>query len=494
MKMLAFDLGASSGKLFLGQFDGRRLSLETVKRFDNHPILLNQELFWNALSIFESLKAGIYEACSRERGIQSIGMDSFSNDFGLLDKDGRFITQVHCYRDERTQRNLKRIFSLISKERLYHITGNQIALFSTFMQLAAMGLEQQGFLLEGAGSLLFLPDLFTYFLTGQVGSEYTISSVSQLLDMTRSAWSAEILGLLGIPLSLFPPLVMPGTTVGEVRRELLPAEAGNLEVVAVCEHDTASAFLAAPHGSQSIIISSGTWSLVGVETPGPVITDSTFRQNFANEGGYPGHHRLLKNVMGLWIIQECMAYFDRTGNPTSILDLVAQAAEARAFPFMIDPNAAQFFAPGNMPEKILDYCRQTGQPIPQTPGEITRGVLESLAFAYRNVIDDIESTLSRHFEGVNIIGGGSENHLLNQFTANACGRQVLAGPVEGAAVGNLLVQLIAHRAIANPEEGRQVVRDSFNLTRFDPQDQALWDERYEQYLHIIRRSENKNGR
>ena len=478
MKMLAFDLGASSGKMFLGNFDGSKLSLDVINRFENRPVFLRNEIFWNILDIYGHLEEGISIALQKDKQVCSIGFDSFSNDFGFLDKNGYFINQVHCYRDERTYRNAEAIYALMPKEVMHKRSGNQNALFGTLMQLASMRLEKQGYLLEGSGKMLFLPDLFSYFLTGEINSEYTISSVSQMLDFERGNWSAEILETFQIPRSLMADIVSPGTRVGMVDQT-------SIEVVAVCEHDTASAFLSAPMGEDAVIISSGTWSLVGVETLNPIISDYTFKHNIANEGGYPDHHRMLKNVMGLWLIQECQRAYAEIGQDYSIETLLGLAADENEFQYMINPDDERFFYPGNMPEKIREFCGQRGQPIPSTPGQIVRCVLESLALQYRLVIEELEHLTNKVYCNINIVGGGSHNVLLNQLVANVSGKPVVAGPGEATAIGNILVQLVSFGEIGSIKEGRAMLKDSFEMRYFEPENQIAWNNRFEEYLQMI---------
>jgi sugar (pentulose or hexulose) kinase len=488
MNLIAFDLGASSGKTIHGAFDGKKLTVETVDRFLHSQIQIRDELFWDIFGIFGHLKDGIRKVTHSGVNVKSIGLDSFSNDFGLLDTDGRFVTQVHCYRDERTSRNSQKIYSMISKKKLHRLSGNQNALFGTLMQLASMCLEKQTYLLEGAGHLLFIPDLFNYFLTGEIASEYTISSVSQMFNFDLGDWSDEIIDVFAIPRRILPNIIQPGTRVGRVSRSMgLTNGDREMEVVAVCEHDTASAFLAAPNGNNSIIISSGTWSLVGVELDAHLINDFTYEHNIANEGGYPGHHRLLKNVMGLWIVQECQKSFGNNGTDYSIGKLIKLAKEARPLKFLINPNDGLFFSPGNMPQKIVSYCSGHGQGAPETPGEIVRCVFESLALHYRYVIEELEQAANKRFPQINIVGGGSQNDFLNQLTANSTGRRVIAGPSEATAMGNLITQLISFGELESVEEARQVIKDSSELAFYEPMDRDLWNEKYEEYLDVIRK-------
>lgn len=490
MKMLAFDLGASSGKIFLGNFDGKTLTLKQVKRFDNNQIIIHDEIFWNVLDIYQNLKDGIASALKTENDISSIGLDSYSNDFGLLDKDGHFVAQVHCYRDSRTKRNEDKIYAKISRQKLHSLCGNQNALFGTLMQLASMTLEKQSYLLENAGSLLLLPDLFIYFLTGKINSEYTISSVSQMMDFNTGNWSPEIIHTFGIPERILPAIVQPGDRVGRITA--LPGcnnHRSPVEVVAVCEHDTASAYLAAPYGENSVIVSSGTWSLVGVETDAPIINDYTFRHNIANEGGYPGHHRLLKNVMGQWIIQECRRSYAEQGLNVSFEMLMELAEKTEPFHYMINPDDERFFSPGEMPGKVLGFCREHQQSDPQTPGDVVRCIIESLAMQYRLVVEELEEVVGRKFNQINIVGGGSNNRLLNQSVANVTGCKVFSGPVEATALGNLLVQLISSREIHSADQGRELVKNSFPIDVFEPENRDAWEARYQQYLNMINHKE-----
>jgi sugar (pentulose or hexulose) kinase len=487
MNMLAFDLGASSGKLFQGNYDGHSLALKQLSRFNNRAATVRGEMFWDVLEIFDHLRDGISQAFRGGDTFSSIGLDSFSNDFGLLDQDGRFVTQVHAYRDSRTKRNEDQIYSLISRRRLHQLCGNQNALFGTLMQLASMSLEKQGYLLQGAGSLLLIPDLFNYFLTGEIHSEYTISSVSQMLDFGTGTWSPEILQTFGIPGRILPDVIRPGSVVGGISQGAGCSHAAlGCKVIAVCEHDTASAFLAAPFGEGSIIISSGTWSLVGVEADAPFINDFTFEHNIANEGGYPGHHRLLKNVMGQWLVQECQRAYMESGQPYSISEMMDLAARERHFRFMINPDDERFFSPGDMPEKIAAYCSETGQGRPQGPGQVLACVLESLAMKYRLVMEELEVVTGHRFKEIIIVGGGSNNGLLNQYVANVTDRRVLAGPQEATSLGNLLVQLIAAGEIGSVEQGRQLIMASFPVQAFEPGQRSDWEARYEAYIQMIK--------
>ncbi|HBN96958.1 MAG TPA: rhamnulokinase [Firmicutes bacterium] len=479
MRMLAFDLGASSGKLFVGNYNGSSLQLENVGRFEHSATPVRGELFWDTIAIYKQLIDGITSVVS-QYSITSVGIDSFSNDFGLLDDKGRLVSQTHCYRDARTKRNEESIYSRISKEELHEITGNQSSLFSTFMQLASMMIEGQAYLLKGSGKLLKLPDLLIYFLTGSMQCEYTLASVSQVMDMTTGDWSTEILRRFGIPSRIFPEIVPTGNKVGKIVDLAKP-----IEVVAVCEHDTASAFLGAPEADDAILISSGTWSLIGVETDGPIITQFTYEHNIANEGGYPGHHRLLKNVMGLWLLQESYRWYASQGFQYSLEDYGRLAKLESPFVHMIDPDDGSFFSPGDMPKKIAKYCLIHHQSQPESPGQVIRCIFESLALKYRYVIEELEALVGRQFRKVNILGGGSNNSILNQMVADVTNRTVYAGPADATVLGNMMVQLLSYGELSSIAEGRKLISQSFPVQRFEPQNPQAWADRYQEFVQMI---------
>lgn len=488
MSYLAFDLGGSGGKLFLGSLRGDALLLEEVHRFVNAPVSAGAGLYWSLFGIFEQLGAGLRLAARKGAGdpIVSLGLDSFSNDFSLIDRNGEMLIPVRCYRDDRTERYAEATYRIMPKQRLHRITGNQIAPFNTLMQLSSMRCAGQGYLLEKAHKLLFTPDLLAYFLTGEAVSEYTIASVSQMMDLASGTWSDEILRAYGIPASLLAPIVAPGTPLGGLRKAYrdehsLPA----FRVVSVCEHDTASAFLASVAEGPRVIISCGTWSLVGTVTDAPVINDTTFRHNIANEGGYRGGVRVLRNVMGLWILQQIRRDYAAMGENVGFGDMSRAAAEARPFAFRFDPDDPGLFAPENMLAAVRAKCRGKGGREPGTLGEIVRAVEESLAFKYRWAIEKIEAAVGRKLPVINILGGGCQDEMLCHFTANACGRPVIAGPAEATALGNLMVQLVADGKLSSLEEGRRLIASSFPSVLYQPEDTAVWAEKYAEYLSTL---------
>lgn len=488
MKQIAFDLGASSGKMMLGEFDGTRLKTEVIHRFDNRQINVEGDLYWNFLGIYQNLTEGLRKGCRAAGGpVTSVGMDAYCNDFGLLGKYGDLITQVRCYRDPRTARSEKEIYKILSRRQLHEMTGNQNALFNTVIQLAAMSLQGEGFLLENCETLLHIPDLMTFFLTGEKHSEYTISSVTQMFDYKTNNWHEEILKAFGIPKKILAPIIEPGTIAGTLT-EYAAKEIGipRLQVAAVGEHDTASAVAALPtNKARTAYISSGTWSLMGVETEKPIINEVTFRHNIAVEGGVEHRYRMLKNVMGLWLVQECRLDYQKQGVSYDYGELVRMAGEAPAFRSVLDPDAEEFYMPGDMLNKIRAYCDKSGQPIPETPGQFIRAIEESLAMKYRYVMEILEEILGYRIEAIHILGGGGNDHLLNQFTANACGRPVYAGPTEAALTGNFLMQLMANKEIGSLEEGREIVAASTEILPFEPEDQVLWEEKYQYFKTLL---------
>lgn len=487
MNYLAFDLGGSGGKLLLGRFDGNRLRLENVHRFDNEPVAANDCLYWDLLNIYRQMNLGIRKAAGLAEGpIRSIGLDSFSNDHAFIDRRGELLTPLRCYRDKRTERYRKAIYAKMPPERLYVITGNQVAPFNTLMQLAAMREAGQGHVLDNAHKLLFTPDLLIHFMTGEAVAEYTIASVSQMFDFGKDDWSDEILEAFDIPRELLCGIVKPGTLVGRTKdtynRELGIA---GFNVVSACEHDTASAFLAATSEGDRGIISSGTWSLVGTEVPAPIIETLGYGYNIANEGGLGGRHRLVRNVMGLWIVQELKRQYEARGESCGFAEMEAAAARAEPFARRIDPDDPIFFSPRNMEAAIADRCREAGDTAPQTMGETIRCVLESLAFKYRWAIERIEELSGRPLHLIDIVGGGSRNVLLCQFTANACGRRVRAGLPDATALGNVLVQLMADGQIASIEEGKELIKRSFPIEEYLPQDADTWEEKYVEFEEAL---------
>lgn len=487
MKHIAFDLGGSGGKMALGELKNGKLSFQEIYRFPNRQISLRGDLMWDVLGIYQHLLEGIRLACQQEQDVCSVGMDSFCNDFGILDSRGTLMSQVHCYRDSRAERCQDYVYSRIPKAELHKLTGNQNALFNTIMQLGALRADGKDGYFASGNTLLLLPDLLGYFLTGCKRTEYSNASVTQLFSPYVGNWSEEILNKLGVPRDLLTDIILPGTVLGAVSEDVCSeVNAKKLDVVAVCSHDTASAVAALPtNDPNTAFISSGTWSLVGTEIDASITNEQTFVGNFAVEGGAEKRSRLLKNVMGLWLVQECKYSFERKGQNYSHAQLVELAQQAQPFRSLIDPDAPAFYMPGHMPEKIADFCRSTGQPVPETPGQFIRCIMESLALKYRWSVESLASISGKRLDTIHILGGGGQNLLLNQFTANACGRKVLVGPTEAALCGNLLMQLKAYGEIDSLAQGRQILADSFPLTQYLPQDAEQRDCQYERFLTLL---------
>ncbi len=488
---LALDLGASSGRAVIGRFDGERLALEEVHRFANGPVRLpsatGSSIHWDSLDQFAQVKAGIAKAAeccgsgSQSGGaLVSVGIDTWGVDYGLLDGAGELLGNPFHYRDERTVGMVERVFEIVPREEVFRGTGIQFMDLNTLYQLfAARGSAA----LEKARTLLFTPDLLNYWLSGRAVNEYSIASTSQCLEPFSRTWAYDLLERLDIPTHIFGDIVRPGTVLGP----LLPwvAEetgARDLQLVAVGCHDTASAVAAVPiEGPDRAFVSSGTWSILGVESPAPVVNDAALAFNFTNEGGVCDTIRLMKNITGLWIIQECRRQWALEGERLAWDEIVALAQAAPAFSAFIDVDHETFTRPGDMPARICAQCRRTGQASPQDKGALARTVFEGLALKYRAVLDMTEQLTGKRTDALNIVGGGTQNRLLSQFAANAIGRPVITGPIEATAAGNILMQMLATGAVGSLGEGREVVRRSFPVETFEPQDVARWEEAYGRY-------------
>lgn len=486
-KFLAFDFGASSGRAMLATFDGEKITLEEKHRFSNDPVIVNGDLHWDVLRLFHEIKQGILKcANSGDRDIDCIGIDTWGVDYGLLDKNGKLLGNPYHYRDTRTDGMYDEAFKLVSKEEIYENTGIAFNWFNTVFQLLSAKISDD-VTLKCADKLLFMPDLFNYFLTGEKKCEYTIASTSQMFDSKTHTWTEDMLKKLGIPTNLFAEMVYPGEKVGVLKAELAE-ELGvdQIPVVAVASHDTGSAVASVPvdEGEDFVYISSGTWSLMGVELDKPMVTEDALKYNFTNEGGVNKTIRFLKNIMGLWLIQESRRQWDREGTLLSFDELEKQAKEATPFASLIDPDYHKFQTPGNMPKRIREYCEKTGQKVPETKGEIVRCIAESLAFKYRQVVEGMEDVTGKKYDVINIVGGGIKDKMICSFTANATGRKVSTGPVEATSIGNVIVQGMAMGAIKDLAEGRKIVKNSFPIEVYEPQDADAWNDAYEKWQKI----------
>lgn len=487
-KFLAFDFGASSGRAMLATFDGEKITLEEKHRFSNDPVNINGDLHWDALRLFFEIKQGILKcANSGDRDIDCIGIDTWGVDYGLLDKNDKLLGNPFHYRDTRTDGMYDEAFKKVSKEEIFNSTGIAYNWFNTVFQLLSARLSDD-VSLNNAKTMLFMPDLFNFFLTGEKRTEYTIASTSQMFDSQKHEWAYDMLKKLDIPTDIFADMIYPGEKVGTLKPELAE-ELGveQIPVIAVASHDTGSAVASVPVVDQKdfIYISSGTWSLMGVELDEPRVTKEALEYNFTNEGGVNKTIRFLKNIMGLWLIQESRRQWEREGELLSFDELEKQANEAAPFESLIDPDYHEFQTPGNMPKRIKKYCEMTGQKVPETKGEIIRCIAQSLAFKYRQTVEGMEDVTGNKYNVINIVGGGIKDKMICQFTANATKRVVNAGPVEATSIGNVIVQAIAMGAIKDLNEGRQIVRNSFDIAEYTPQDNEAWDAAYENWKNII---------
>ena len=487
-KFLAFDFGASSGRAMLAKFDGEKITLEEKHRFSNDPVTVNGGMYWDILRLFHEIKQGILKcANSGDRDIDCIGIDTWGVDYGLLDEHDQLLGNPYHYRDTRTDGMYEEAFARVPKEEIFQSTGIAFNWFNTLYQLLAARLSGD-VALKNAKTLLFIPDLLNFFLTGEKRTEYTIASTSQMFDSQTHTWAEGLLKKLDIPTDIFADMVYPGEQVGVLKADLAE-ELGvaQIPVIAVASHDTGSAVASVPVVDQDdfIYISSGTWSLMGVELDAPNVSAGALEHNFTNEGGVNRTIRFLKNIMGLWLIQESRRQWDREGELLSFDELEQQANAAEPFVSLIDPDYPAFQTPGNMPRRIREFCEKTGQKVPQTKGEVVRCIAESLAFKYRNTIEGMEEVTGKKYNAVNIVGGGIKDKMICRFTANATKRTVQAGPVEATSIGNVIVQAMAVGAVRDLKEGRRIVRDSFDIAVYEPEDAAAWDAAYEKWKKII---------
>jgi rhamnulokinase len=480
-RFVAFDLGAESGRALVGELQAGVLTIRDVCRFPNEPVRTNGSLQWDILRLWLEMSRAL-DGVSAER-FDSIGVDTWGCDFALLGEHGKLIENPYCYRDARTEGAMEAVFERVAPERIYRITGIQFLTFNTLFQLFA-ACRTTPRLVQSATALATIPDLLNYWLTGTLVSEYTIATTTQMVEARTRSWAGSLLADVGLPARLLPPLVEPGTVLGPLKREVCGALSGTPVVAPAC-HDTGSAVASVAARGDTAFLSSGTWSLLGTEVDAPVITERGRELNFTNEGGICGTTRLLKNIGGLWLLQACRREWAASGQDLAYDDLLSAADGAPPFASLFDPDDARFFHPASMPRAIAGFCGETGQMAPRSPADFSRAILESLAFKYRVVLDSLEEVTGRGVTAVRIVGGGSRNRLLNQFTADATGRTVFAGPVEATALGNIAVQMVATGAVASIADARQVIERSFALQRFDPIDPDRWDAhyvRFKQYL------------
>jgi rhamnulokinase len=483
---VACDLGAESGRVMLGRLEDGRLALEQLHRFPSAAVSVLGSLRWDVLRIFEELKTGLRILAQRRLPIASLSVDAWGVDYVLFNAVHPFLWPPFHYRDARTEQTYDKLRAEIGSELIFAETGIQFMPINTLYHLAS-DLEKSGPLLEYADCFLTIGDYFNYLFSGVPRVDESTASTTQLYNPRTRAWSSVLIERCGFPKKIFPELVAPGTLLGALTPEVA-AETGlnGIQVVATCSHDTAAAVAAVPVTDSDgwAYLSSGTWSLLGVELPEPLINEGVRKLNFTNEAGYGGTTRFLKNIVGLWLLQECRRVWRSEGTKHDYAELIVEAERAEPFRSLIDPRAARFLKPGDMPQRIVSYCKETEQPFPKTPGQFARCILESLALLYRLTIEEVEQATRHPIRRLHIVGGGSQNALLNAFAANATGRRVIAGPAEATAIGNVLIQAIALGHVESLAALRDIVRDSFSLQTLEPRVTADWQAAYQRFLSL----------
>jgi len=488
---LAIDLGAESGRVMLGTLWEGRLTLEEIHRFSNSAVVVKGSRRWDLLHLYAQIVEGLKKAGSRELPIRSLSSDSWGVDYALMKGSEPFLTTPYQYRDERTDGSYERLGD-VTREEIYASTGIQFMTINTLCQLHT-DLLQRPEILKFADRFLLIGDTVNHLLGGEAVAEASLASTTQLFDPATMDWSRSLISKLGLPESIFPKVVPSGTVIGTLTAELQSeTRLGKVKVVATCSHDTGAAVAAVPAGDEPgwAYLSSGTWSLLGVESPVPVLTEEARNLNFTNEVGYGGSVRLLKNIAGLWILQECMRCWRESGQHYSYTDLVNLALEVSPLISLINPGDTRFLrsggttASGGMPARIAEYCRETNQPVPGSVGAIARCILESLSLLYRKSLGELEQLTGQKINRLHIVGGGTRNDLLNQCAASATGRKVITGPVEATAAGNILIQAIAGGAVSSLTEARQIVARSFPQNTYEPQDALVWESAYRRFVTL----------
>ncbi len=483
---LAIDLGASSGRAIIGNIKNNSLELKEIHRFPNPIIDVNGRLHWDLLYLYQQIIESLKKAATLDKKIISLGIDTWGVDFVCFGKDGEALRMPYSYRDLKTVGAPERFFTKIPKEEVYRKTGIQIMNFNSLFQLDTQ-LKENSSIYPVIDKILFMPDALSYLLTGEMVTEYTIASTSQMINPYSKEFDSTLLEAIQLTADQFAPLVYSGTKIGKISGSVERATGlRDLPVIAVAGHDTASAVLAVPaEGEKFAYLSSGTWSLMGVETAEPVINEESYALNYTNEGGADGSIRLLKNICGMWLVEQCKREWDKE-RPVNYEQIVKAATDAVPFQYFINPDSPCFASPSSMIEAIQAYCRQTGQPVPTTMGEIARCIYESLAFRYRQTLHNLQKLAGFEIEKLHIIGGGSKNSILNSFTANAIGIPVIAGPSEATAIGNILLQAKAAGLVNNKEAMRAIVRGSVELENFEPLEKELWDNHYYKYEKVFK--------
>jgi len=494
LKLLAFDLGAESGRVTLGTLDGRKVSLEEVYRFPNEPVFLFKSLHWDILRLFYEIKKGIAISSNKfGKNISSLGIDTWGVDFCLLDEKDTILCNPYHYRDHITDGIMEEAFKVVSKEDIFKRTGVQFMQINTLFQLLAIKRKNPS-LLNMVKTILMMPDLFNFLLSGEKLTEFTMATTTQIYNLFEKIWDEDLLEAFNLPVDIFQKVVPPGTIVGPLSsRVAQEVGIGKMPVIAPATHDTASAVSVVPaNETDYAYISSGTWSVLGTEVSHPIVNDLSLNLNFSNGGGVK-NFLLLKNIIGLWLIQECRRSWEKKGEYFDYSQLTEIAQKTKPLGSLIDPDNVRFLNPIDMPSEIQRYCKETRQVVPQTKGEIIVCILQSIALKYRWVLEELEKVVGRKLLTVYIVGGGIRNTLLNQFTADATNRIVITGPAEATTVGNIMLQAIALREISSLDEVRELVRNSFRLQEYEPSNRVYWDDLYEKFKKLIKiRNSDRN--
>jgi rhamnulokinase len=483
---LAIDLGAVSGRAILGRLDSGRVSIEEISRFPNQPVHYNGALHWDVPRLWFEIRSALRSLSQHGVSrLDAIGVDTWGVDYALLGEKGTLIENPFHYRDARTAGVMERVLKILGPAKIYGITGIQFLPFNTLYQLCAAATETPRTLAE-TEHLVTMPDLFNFWLSGKIVCEYTNASTTQFLDVHTRQWSRELLGEAGVPTHFLSPIIEPGSVIGALRPEIAgePPLSTTVVIAPAC-HDTGSAFAAVKSGDGVALISSGTWSLLGAEVRKAVVSEDARRLDFTNEGGVCGTVRLLKNITGMWLLERCRQVWQTEDSGLSYADLLAAAGEEKPLRHLLDPDDEAFRLPANMPEAIAAFCAKTGQPVPPTTAAYTRAILESLALKYRMVLESLEALVGTSFHAIRVVGGGSQNDLLNQFTADATGRRVLAGPAEATALGNLAMQMVGTGAVGSLADAREILAASFTPRIFEPKSRRGWEEAYRNFRGMI---------
>ena len=483
---LAIDLGATSGRAILGSIKNGALELTEIHRFPNIITEINDRMYWDLFYLYNEILKSLKIVKANQTNIQSIGIDTWGVDFVCFGKDGEPLRMPYSYRDIMTFGAPEELFKIMPKKEVYNKTGIQIMNFNSLFQLFTQK-KNESSIYNIIDKVLFMPDALSYLLTGKMVTEYTIASTSQMINPYNKTFDTSLLNLVGLSKDNFAPLVLSGTVIGELSESVKQqTDLENVSVIAVAGHDTASAVLATPAENENFAyLSSGTWSLMGIESNEPVVNDETFSLNYTNEGGADGSIRLLKNICGMWLIEQCKKEWDKNCE-LSYDEIVKAAEEAAPFKCFINPDSPSFASPTSMIDSIRQYCENTNQFIPQTVGEIARCIYESLAFRYKQVLDNFQKLSQNPIETLHIIGGGSKNRLLNSYTANAIGLTVVAGPSEATAIGNILLQAQAKGLVKDKSEMREIVRNSVELETYSPIKKETWNKQYKEYLEVFK--------